>query len=167
MERMERLERGKVVSSSDGETPAAATPAGAESFAAATRRATVGSGIFPALLNRLERAQSQAQFAHFFFARPLRTFAAAPQPGPEKRHIAGLRGRYDPQLPEASAAEFFLHLGALHQGHAAHLHGAPYHPARVTPLVHGNPFDRAPRLQQFRFSNYAGHFLKDFSAQYA
>jgi hypothetical protein len=51
MERMERLERGKVVSSSDGETPAVATPAGAESFAAAARRATVGSGIFPALLN--------------------------------------------------------------------------------------------------------------------
>ena len=96
MERMERLERGKVVSSSDGETPTAAAPASAESFAAAARRATVGSGIFPALLDRLERAQSQAQFAHFFFARPLRTLAAAPQPGPEKRHIAGLRGRYDP-----------------------------------------------------------------------
>jgi hypothetical protein len=53
LERFERLKRfeRKKWSSSHGETPAAAALAGAESFAAAARRATVGSGIFPALLN--------------------------------------------------------------------------------------------------------------------
>ena len=149
-------------SSSHRETPTAPTPAGAESFGATARWATIGSGIFCALFNRLERAQSQPQFAHLFFARPLRALAVAAKPGPEKRRIPGLRGRYDPELLEASAAELFLHLGALHEGHTAHLHGAPDHSCRVTPLLRGHPLDSAPLFPQFRFSNYAGHFQKNF-----
>jgi hypothetical protein len=149
-------------SSSHRETPTAPTPAGAESFGATARRATIGSGIFCALFNRLERAQSQPQFAHLFFARPFRAHAVAAKPGPEKRRISGLRGRYDPELLEASAAELFLHLGALHEGHTAHLHGAPDHSCRVTPLLRGHPLDSAPLFPQFRFSNYAGHFQKNF-----
>ena len=87
----------------------------------------------------------------------------ATQPGPEKRRIPGLRGRYDPELLEASAPELFLHFGALHEGHTAHLHGAPDHSCRVTPRLRGNALDRAPLFPQFRFSNYAGHFSKKLS----
>lgn len=52
IERIERFEQ-KVVGFSlfrHGETPTAAALAGAEGFAVATRRATVGSRIFPALI---------------------------------------------------------------------------------------------------------------------
>ena len=156
-------------SSSHRETPTAPTPAGAESFGATARRATIGSGIFCALFNRLERAQSQPQFAHLFFARPLRALAVAAKPGPEKRRIPGLRGRYDPELLEASAAELFLHLGALHEGHTAHLHGAPDHPCRVTPLLRHKTTTGTSALPQVCFSGYVWHFQKTFSlsAQYA
>ena len=140
-----------------------ATLACAENFTAAARRAAVCAGIFPALLNGFERAQLQPQFAHFFFVRALRALAAAPQPWPAKRHIAGLRGRDNSKLRKAAAAELFLQLGALHEGHTAHLHGAPDHSCRVTPLLRGNPLDSAPLFPQFRFSNYAGHFSKELS----
>jgi hypothetical protein len=63
-------------------------------------------------------------------------------------------------LLEASAAECLLQLGALHDGHAAHLHGAPDHSGRVTPPICGNPVDGVSTLRQLRFSNYAGHFSK-------
>jgi hypothetical protein len=80
---------------------------------------------------------------------------AVPQPGPEKRHIPGLRIRYHFEMPETSAAEFFLHLGAFHEGHAAHLHRAPDHSGRVTPRLSGNSVGRP--FPQFRFDSYAGH----------
>ena len=124
-----------------GVTPAVATLAGAENFTAAARRAAVCAGIFPALLNGFERAQLQPQFAHFFFVRALRALAAAPQPWPAKRHIAGLRGRDNSKLRKAAAAELFLQLGALHESHTAHLHRAPDHSAWITPLVQRNLFD--------------------------
>jgi hypothetical protein len=90
----------------------------------------------------------------------MRALAAAPQPGPEERHITGLRSRYDPELSGASAPVLFLQLGALHDGHTAHLHGAPDHSGRIAPLIHRNPISRAPVLPHFRFSGYARHFLK-------
>ena len=81
----------------------------------------------------------------------LRTLAAAAQPGPVKRHIPGPRGRDDPELPETAAAELFLHLGALHERHAAHLHRAPDHSGRVTPLLRAKPIDGTPAFHGSAF----------------
>jgi hypothetical protein len=134
--------------------------AGAKSFAIAARRATVGSGIFPALLHWSERAQNQPQFAHLFFARAHRALAIAPQPWPEKRRIFGLRHCQNPELPDAAAAKLFLQLGTFHDGDAAHLHWAPDHSRRVTPLLRGVPLDGGPVLPQLRCSVDAGHGSK-------
>ena len=144
--RFRRLEPSETIgapksSPPQGVTPAMATLACAESFKAATRRAAVCAGIFPALLNGFERAQLQPQFAHFFFVRALRALAAAPQPWPAKRHIPGLRGCDNSKLRKAAAAELFLQLGALHESHTAHLHRAPDHSGRITPLVQRNSVD--------------------------
>jgi hypothetical protein len=51
-----------------------------------------------------------------------------------------------------------LHLGALHEGHTAHLHGAPNHSCRVTPFSRTNPFDQTPAFAQVRFAVHTGHF---------
>jgi hypothetical protein len=128
----------------DGKTPAAPTVARAESFTAAARGATIGAGIFSALVHQLERAQSQAQFPYFFFISPFGALATASQPRPVKQDVARFSDGYDFELLDAAAAELLLHLGAFHQRHAAHFHGAPDHARRVTPLLPSNSPVGAP-----------------------
>jgi hypothetical protein len=84
------------------------------------------------------------------------------QPGRVRRRISGLR-HYNSELPQAAASELFLHFSAFHDGHTAHLHGAPDHPSRITPVIR-TPVD----LPRFRFRDYAGHFSIGISLlQYA
>src|SRR4029434_1226198 len=81
---------------------------------------------------------------------------------PEKRSILRLRIGDDLEFLETAAAKMFLHLGALHQGHATHFHGAPHHSGRVVPLLYRNSFGSSMGFPRFCFSDAAKHSAKTF-----